>query len=123
MGGARRPDPFEVAADEGPIILTRSELQRRTRERSRLAALKVAEEHGKVRTRAGATRGRFLVDMRVEREREREGETECLVALDWQREMESHYASDTHNHGAARPRDRQADRDRSRESEAPTRET
>ncbi|CAM9805526.1 unnamed protein product, partial [Ectocarpus fasciculatus] len=45
------PDPFEVAADEGPIILTRSELQRRTRERSRLAALKVAEEHGKERKR------------------------------------------------------------------------
>lgn len=40
---------FEMVADPGPVILTRAELQRRTRERSRLAALKVAEEHGKVR--------------------------------------------------------------------------
>lgn len=38
------PDPLP-----GPVILTRAELQRRTRERSRLAALKIAEEHGKVR--------------------------------------------------------------------------
>lgn len=43
-----------MAADPGPIILTRAELQRRTRERSRLAAAKVAEEHGKVSTRGWA---------------------------------------------------------------------
>lgn len=48
-GGARQPKAFGVAVDRAPIILTRAELQRRTRERSRLAALKIAEEHGKAR--------------------------------------------------------------------------
>ncbi|CAM9451847.1 unnamed protein product, partial [Pylaiella littoralis] len=48
-GGARQPKAFGVAVDRAPIILTRAELQRRTRERSRLAALKIAEEHGKER--------------------------------------------------------------------------
>lgn len=38
-----------MATDPGPVILTRAELQRRTRERSKLAALKIAEEHGKAR--------------------------------------------------------------------------
>jgi len=41
------------AGGTGPMILTRAELQRRTRERSRLAALKLAQEHGKARTGAG----------------------------------------------------------------------
>lgn len=52
-GGSRREKDFSLememaATDAGPLILTRAELQRRTRERSRLAARKIAEEHGKV---------------------------------------------------------------------------
>lgn len=37
------------SVDCGPVILTRGELARRTRERSKLAALKLAEEQGKAR--------------------------------------------------------------------------
>lgn len=49
-GEARRAHgrAFEHA-DCGPVILTRGELSRRTRERSKLAALKLAEEQGKAR--------------------------------------------------------------------------
>ncbi len=97
-GGQRRPrrpkEPKDLeagldpAGGKGPMILTRAELQRRTRERSRLAALKLAQEHGKARAGAGKAsaverRGGVVVggwtvwrDRGVERERERERERE-----------------------------------------------